>query len=223
MRGGEGEDEIPSLTKFGVDIEEDLSTVHSLFLFFFTLFYAVPLSAAERKDGTLETFSRSNSVRDRMRRFTDAAQSPSSIGAMRSTPLRHGTSSKVAAGLFTSKVPSSSQTGQWQSSGGVTTTATLDESRALVAAHSEKDEAQGREVARQEAQQEGDGAAELDMKTFLTIEIKDGRSSATTSNNMVASSSTRGNIVPITTLTPRFNANSLGQRTGRSQSVTRGR
>lgn len=172
----------------------------------------------------LEAFSRSNSVRDRMRRFTDSAQSPASVPTSRATPLRHGTSNRVTAGLFTPKVPPASPAGQWQSSGGGTTEAAMAESRAHGTAHSEEDEVQGRAVAQQEAQQEGDGAAEPDMKTFLTIEIKDGRSSATTSSAAAASSasSTRGNNVPITTLTPRFNANSLGQRTGRGQSGARG-
>lgn len=160
-----------------------------------------------------------------MRRFTDAAQSPSSIPATKASPLRHGLSSKVAAGPFTPKVPSLSLAGQWQSAGGGTTAAAMVESSAHGAAHSVEDEVQGRAVAQQEAHQEGDGAAEPDMKTFLTIEIKDGRSSATTSRSAGAASSassTHGNIVPITTLTPRFNANSLGQRTGRRHSTPRG-
>lgn len=170
-------------------------------------------SSAERKDGVLEAFSRSNSVRDRMRRFTDAAQSPASVPAPRATPLRHGTSSRAAAGPFTPKVPPASPAGQWQSSGGGTRAAAAAE-------NSEEEAAQGRAVAPQEAEQEGDAAAEPDMKTFLTIEIKDGRSSATSSSSAAAAastSSTRANVVPITTLTPRFNANSLGQRTGRGQ------
>ncbi|KAF7669636.1 hypothetical protein LDENG_00166710 [Lucifuga dentata] len=51
-----------------------------------------------------------------------------------------------------------------------------------------------------------EGEADPDMKTFLTIEIKDGRT--TTSST----SSPRGNIVPITNMTPRITSNALGQR-----------
>lgn len=227
--GQERVDERPTLTKFGLDTEEDqVAVVSSLFhVFFFssTFSCAVRLSAAERKDGVLEAFSRSNSVRDRMRRFNDAAQSSASVPASRATPPGQGKSSRVTASVFTPKVPAASPAGQWQSSRGGTTTGAMAESRAQVAADSEADKVQGRAVSQQEAQQEGEGAAEPDMKTFLTIEIKDGRSSATTSSSAAAAaatSSTRGNIVPISTLTPRFSANSLGQRTGRGQSAPRG-
>ncbi|XP_075882070.1 smoothelin isoform X2 [Nelusetta ayraudi] len=172
--------------------------------------------AAGRKDGVLEAVGRSNSVRDRMRRFNDAAQSPANVPAPRATPPRRGTSSRAAAGMFTPAAPPPSSAGQWQSSRGGTTAAAPAESHTHGAAHSEEDQAPGRAAAQQEAQQEGDGAADPDMKTFLTIEIKDGRSSAATSSSAAAASSTssaRGNIVPISSLAPRFNANSLGQRT----------
>lgn len=190
------------------------------FFFFFKPSCIVPLPAAGRKDGVLEAVGRSNSVRDRMRRFTDAAQSPASVPAPRATPPRRGTSSRAAAGMFTPAAPPASLAGQWQSSRGGTTAAAPAESHAHGAAHSEEDQATGTAAAQQEAQQEGDGAADPDMKTFLTIEIKDGRSSATSSSSAAAASSTssaRGNIVPISSQTPRFNANSLGQRTGRGQ------
>lgn len=56
------------------------------------------------------------------------------------------------------------------------------------------------------------GEADPDMKTFLTIEIKDGRTTTSSS-----STTSRGNIIPITHMTPRITPNALvGQRQGRS-------
>uniref|UniRef100_A0A667ZX76 Smoothelin b n=2 Tax=Myripristis murdjan TaxID=586833 RepID=A0A667ZX76_9TELE len=68
--------------------------------------------------------------------------------------------------------------------------------------NSEEDRTPGRAAGQQVTQ----GEADPDMKTFLTIEIKDGRT--TTSST----SSPRGNIVPITNLTPRITTSGLGQR-----------
>lgn len=70
---------------------------------------------------------------------------------------------------------------------------------------SKEDEAPGRAAGQQVTQGE---AADPDMKTFLTVEIKDGRAGAS------STSSSRGNIVPITNLTPRITTNALGQRAG---------
>ena len=54
------------------------------------------------------------------------------------------------------------------------------------------------------------GEAEADMKTFLTIEIKDGRTATSSSSSSTPSS--RGNIVPITQMAPRITGK--GQRSG---------
>lgn len=56
------------------------------------------------------------------------------------------------------------------------------------------------------------GEKDAEMKTFLTIEIKDGR--ATSTSNMPTP---RGNAVPITSVTPRITA--LGQKQGRTIKV----
>lgn len=71
--------------------------------------------------------------------------------------------------------------------------------------NSKEDRTQGRAAGQQVTQ----GEADPDMKTFLTIEIKDGRTTSSTSTP-------RSNIVPITNMTPRITTNALGQRAGRS-------
>ncbi|XP_041642874.1 smoothelin isoform X2 [Cheilinus undulatus] len=197
-------------------------------------------SAPEKKDVTVEQFNRTNSVRDRMRKFTEPSQSPN-IPALKKTPLRNGTTPSStnlsrAAGLFThtpaslstsgaaparphadshTSAESQSQTtpqprgtpnkplsaaGQWQNSvGGTRHPAEKD---VHASSKSKQDKTPGRAAGQQVTQ----GEADPDMKTFLTIEIKDGR---TTSSS---TASPRGNIVPITTMTPRINTNAMGQR-----------
>nr|XP_033946592.1 smoothelin isoform X3 [Pseudochaenichthys georgianus] len=202
--------------------------------------------SAPEKKVVLEQFNRTNSVRDRMRKFTEATQS-ASVPALRKAPLRNGTSSSggssqanlsratemfthTGASLGTSgdrperpRVDSASHTsaasqsqavpqprgvaskplssaGQWQSSvGGTRHPAEKD---AHASSNSKEDGTPGRAAEQQVTQ----GEADPDMKTFLTIEIKDGRTTST------STSSPRGNMVPITNMTPRITANPLGQR-----------
>ncbi|KAK5910254.1 hypothetical protein CesoFtcFv8_004105 [Champsocephalus esox] len=202
--------------------------------------------SAPEKKVVLEQFNRTNSVRDRMRKFTEATQS-ANVPALRKAPLRNGTSfggsssqanlsratemfTHTGASLGTSgdrperpRVDSASHTsaasqsqtvpqprgvaskplssaGQWQSSvGGTRHPAEKD---AQASSNSKEDGTPGRAAEQQVTQ----GEADPDMKTFLTIEIKDGRTTST------STSSPRGNMVPITNMTPRITANPLGQR-----------
>ncbi|XP_058491306.1 smoothelin isoform X2 [Solea solea] len=193
-------------------------------------------SAPEKKDAVLQRFNGTNSVRDRMRKFTESSQS-ANVPPLKKTQLRNGTTSgksghtSISAaerfthsaaslntpGDSTSHTSAASQSqatpqprggastllssaGQSQNSvGGTRHPAEKD-----VHAHgnSKEDKTPGRAAGQQVTQ----GEADPDMKTFLTIEIKDGRT--TTSS----SSSSRGNIVPITSMTPRMTPNALGQR-----------
>lgn len=239
--------------KFGLRSGRDLDWVSLLWGFFSviltTLLHYI-FAAPEKKDSVLDAFNRTNSVRDRMRKFTEPTQTP----ALKKAPLRNGTVSgsgdeanlsratelltHTAASLSTSgdgparpHVDSTSHTSatsqnhatpqprgvankplssanQWQNSvGGTRHPAEKD---VHASSSSKEDKAPGRAAGQQVTQ----GEADPDMKTFLTIEIKDGH--ATTSST----SSPRGNIVPITNMTPRFNANTLGQRAGRSINFT---
>ncbi|XP_056888484.1 smoothelin isoform X4 [Takifugu flavidus] len=203
-------------------------------------------STAEKKNGVLEQFNRTNSVRDRMRKFTEATQSPN-VPALKKAPLKNGTVSSKggqanlsrATELFTPKTASwstsgdrptkphmdstshtsatsqnhttpqprgvankpLSSAGQWHNSvGGTRHPAEKD---AHASSQSKEDEAPGRAAGQQVTQGE---ATDQDMKTFLTVEIKDGRAGAS------STPSTRGNIVPITNMTPRITTNALGQR-----------
>ncbi|XP_049433721.1 smoothelin isoform X3 [Epinephelus fuscoguttatus] len=203
-------------------------------------------SAPEKKDVILEQFNRTNSVRDRMRKFTEPSQSPN-VPSLKKTPLRNGTTSSSsgqtnlsrAAELFTHTTASLSTSGdrparprvestfhtsaasqsqatpqpgggpnkplssagQWENSmGGTRHPAEKDE-------HASSNSKEDGTPVRAAGQQVTQGEADPDMKTFLTIEIKDGRT--TTSST----SSTRGNIVPITNMAPRITTNALGQRT----------
>ncbi|XP_026199514.1 smoothelin isoform X2 [Anabas testudineus] len=202
-------------------------------------------SAPEKKDIMLEQFSRSNSVRDRMRKFTEPSQSPSA-SALKKVPLKNGTTSgssgqinlSRATELFRNTAASTSTSGdrparpcadspsrtsaasqslatpqprgvankplssasQLQNTmGGTSHPAEKD----VHASSSSKEE---RTPGRAAGEQVTQGEADPDMKTFLTIEIKDGRT--TTSST----SSPRGNIVPITSMTPRISTNAMGQR-----------
>lgn len=182
----------------------------------------------------LEQFSRTNSVRDRMRKFTEATQS-SSVPAVKRAPLRNGTttSSRAAELLAHASLSTSgdrparphadaatpqprggaskplSLAGQWQSSvGGTRHPAEKD-------VHASSDSKEGKTPGRAAAQQVTQGEEDPDMKTFLTIEIKDGR---TTSSSSTAPP--RGNMVPISSMTPRINTSGLGQRAGRSSRLT---
>lgn len=171
-----------------------------------------------------------------MRKFTEPTQSPS-VPALKNAPLRNGTSNGGQANLSsrstsgdrpikphkdsTSHTSTTSQNhttpqprgvankplssaGQWHNSvGGTRHPAEKD---VHASSKSKEDEAPGRAAGQQVTQGE---AADPDMKTFLTVEIKDGRTASS------STSAPRGNIVPITNLTPRItNTNALGQRAG---------
>lgn len=105
--------------------------------------------------------------------------------------------------------PHLSLTGQSQNSLGGTRV--LAEKDVPVFSDSKEEDTPGRESGQQVTQ----GEADTDMKTFLTIEIKDGH---TTTNS---TSSSRSNIIPITNLTPRINQNAAGQRAGKRQVKSR--
>lgn len=219
------------------------------------LFYV--FTAPEKKDVVLEQFNRTNSVRDRMRKFAE----PQNVPAVKKAPLRNGTTSgssssgggggqtnhSRATELFTHTAASLSTSGdrparphgdsstshtsaasqshaisqargvankplssagQWQNSvGGTRHPAEKD---VHASGNSKEDRTPGRAAGQQVTQ----GEEDPDMKTFLTIEIKDGRAATS------STSSQRGNIVPITNMAPRINTNALGQRAGRSINLT---
>ncbi|XP_008288049.1 smoothelin isoform X2 [Stegastes partitus] len=198
-------------------------------------------SAPEKKDVVLEQFSRTNSVRDRMRKFTEP-QSPS-VPALKKTPLRNGTSGPSnfsrAAELFTHTAASLSTSGDRPGrprvdSTSITSAASQSQatpqprgvaSKPLSSAnqsqnsmggtrhpaekdvHASSNSKEDRTPGRAAGTKVTQGEADPDMKTFLTIEIKDGRTTTSSST-----SAPRGNIVPITTMTPRISTNALGQR-----------
>lgn len=207
----------------------------------------------QKKDIVLEQFNRTNSVRDRMRKFTEPTQS-SNVTPFKKDPPRNGTTSGIGGKanlsrvneLFTPAAASLSTSGnrparphvnatshtsatsqnhttpqargvakkplssadQWQNSVGGTRHPAEKDLHAST--NSKEDEAPGRVAGQQVTQ----GEADPDMKTFLTVEIKDGRASTS------STSSPRGNIVPITNLTPRINTAALGQRAGRTLTAT---
>ncbi|KAF6729663.1 Smoothelin [Oryzias melastigma] len=193
--------------------------------------------APEKKDGILEQFHRTNSVRDRMRKFTEASQSPN-IPALKKTPLRNGitpgsSSQHVsrAAALFTHTAASLSTSGDTPArpradsashtitashsqtalhSGGVANRplSSVSQSRDVTGGTrfpAEKDVHASVESKEDRTPGRAAGEKDAEMKTFLTIEIKDGR--ATSTSNMPTP---RGNAVPITSVTPRITA--LGQK-----------
>lgn len=174
-----------------------------------------------------------------MRKFTEPNQSPN-VPALKKAPLRNGTGSsgqtnlcraterftQTAASVNTSgdstshtsaasqsqatpqprggaSKPLSSASQSQNSMGGTRHPAEKDEH---AYSNSKEDRTPGRAAGQQVTQEEEDP----DMKTFLTIEIKDGR---TTSSS---TSSPQGNVVPITNMTPRITPNALGQRAGKS-------
>ncbi|XP_047236940.1 smoothelin isoform X3 [Girardinichthys multiradiatus] len=198
-------------------------------------------NAPEKKDVILEHFSRTNSVRDRMRKFTEASQSlnPS---ALKKTPLRNETTSGLtnlsrAAELFAHTSASPSTSGDRPARprvGSVSNTSTVSQSTAApqplkgvaesplsstgqsqgsmggTRLPAEKDvpalaePKEDRTPGRAAEKQGPEGEEDPDMKTFLTIEIKDGRTTSSSSSSMP-----RGNIMP-TSMTPRITT--LGQR-----------
>ncbi|XP_068616900.1 smoothelin [Brachionichthys hirsutus] len=136
--------------------------------------------------------------------FTHTAASLSASGHKPATPRVDSVSHASAAsqsrstprGVASQPLSSASQ---WQNTvGGTRHPAEKD---AHASGNSKEDGTQGRAA----GQQENQGESDPDMKTFFTIEIKDGRAAATSSV-----SAPRGNVVPM--VTPRLNSNALGQR-----------
>ncbi|XP_042276890.1 smoothelin isoform X1 [Thunnus maccoyii] len=204
-------------------------------------------SAPEKKEVILEQFNRTNSVRDRMRKFTESSQSLN-VPALKKTPLRNGAASSSggqtnlsrATELFTHTAASLSTSGDRPARPRVDSTSHTSGSASQSQAtpqprgvankplssvslsqnsmggtrhpaekdvHASSNSKEDRTPGRAAGQQVTQGEADLDMKTFLTIEIKDGRTTTTSST-----SSARTNIVPITNMTPRITTNALGQR-----------
>ncbi|XP_061673210.1 smoothelin isoform X2 [Syngnathoides biaculeatus] len=194
-------------------------------------------AAPEKRDVPPEQSKRSNSVRDRMRKFNEASQ-PAAFPALRKTPLSSSGQTNVSrsAELFTPPATSLISSGNrpaWahvdsaartsaaskgqatphlrggankplsstgQSQQPVGGTSHPAEKSGPVPRDSKEDQTLGEEAGGQWHTQE---EVDPDMKTFLTIEIKDGR----------AASSQRGNVVAVSNMTPRVTTNALGQRT----------
>ncbi|XP_067084607.1 LOW QUALITY PROTEIN: smoothelin [Osmerus mordax] len=211
-------------------------------------------AAPERRETALAPFSRANSVRDRVRKFTEPGPAPGpapgpSISLLKRGSLRNGgpppppASSLARAQFFqgpaagtpqsagTTATPlstpadlpgrprlgSSSSECQRQGSSWPRGVATQLRSSAhqswsgvggarqpaekLRHASGEAEQTPGRTAGTRDSQAESDP----DMKTFLTIEIKDGRTS----------SSSRAGVTPwppMATMAPRLNTNTVGQR-----------
>ncbi|XP_029618851.1 smoothelin isoform X3 [Salmo trutta] len=209
----------------------------------------------------LAPFGRANSVRDRMRKFTEPSPSvpvlkrgsqslrnataPSARVLGRATQLSEGPAVVPAAGpakqtagttvvsiatptdrpgrphvgstSYSSSASSSKNHVQCQGTvhpGGVATKSLQSAAQSLNAVGGAKQTAEklrhasggskeDKTPGRASAQRDSKGAADPDMKTFLTIEIKDGRTTTT------SSSSSRGNLAP---LAPRITTNPIGQR-----------
>ncbi|CAL8331726.1 unnamed protein product [Arctogadus glacialis] len=164
------------------------------------------------------SFIRTSSVRDRMRKFCEPRTSdppPKKTSLENGGPLRqrhpprpaslYGASlvapgDRSASASDTALPPGGAagklqpSTGQWQSSGGGARSSTPGDSQ----------EESGPPAGLQNLQ----GDAEADMKTFLTIEIKDGRSTSASSSSTPAS---RGSTLPVTHMAPRITT-AAGQR-----------
>lgn len=200
-------------------------------------------SASEKKAVISEQLSRTTSVRDRMRKFAELEQSsnvsslkktPLRNGSF-SSSTGHANVSR-ATELFTHSAASLSTSGDRPARSRVGSTSasvsqaapqprgvankslsSADQSQSSMGgmghpaqkdAHasdkSKEDETPGIAAGEKVTQ----GEADPDMKTFLTIEIKDGRTTTSSS-----STTSRGNIIPITHMTPRITPNALvGQR-----------
>ncbi|KAM9464313.1 uncharacterized protein ACWYII_009543 isoform 4-T4 [Salvelinus alpinus] len=202
----------------------------------------------------LAPFGRANSVRDRMRKFTEPSPSvpvlkrgsqslrnataPSARVLGRATQLSEGPAAgpakqtavttvvsittptdrpgrtHVGSTSYSSSASSSKNHVQCQGTvhpGGVATKPLQSAAQSLNAVGGAKQAAEklrhasggskeDKTPGRASAQRDSKGAADPDMKTFLTIEIKDGRTTTTTS------SSSRGNLAP------RITTNPIGQR-----------
>ncbi|XP_077376728.1 smoothelin isoform X2 [Festucalex cinctus] len=197
-------------------------------------------AASEKKDVHLEQSRRTNSVRDRMRKFNEPSQNIISP-ALKKAPLSSSSQTNFsrAAELFTPTATSLNSSGNrpaWARADSAAHTSAATKTQATpqlrgvaskplpstgqsqesmggtrhpteksepVLRDSKEDQTLGREAGHHHTPEEADP----DMKTFLTIEIKDGRATSS------STSSQRGNIVPISNISPRITANALGQRT----------
>ncbi|CAG5923362.1 unnamed protein product [Menidia menidia] len=200
-------------------------------------------SVLEKKDVVLEQVIRTNSVRDRMRKFTEPSPSPN-ISVFKKTPLRNGpsfgssqTNFSRAAEVFTQPAASLSTSGHRPARprvGSASNTTDVSQSQTApqpkggaskapsstsqlqnpmggtrlpaekdvhASCESKEDRTPGKAAGTKVPQGEEDS----DMKTFLTIEIKDGHTTTTSTT-----STPRGNIIPITNMTPRITT--MGQR-----------
>ncbi|XP_019907981.3 smoothelin isoform X6 [Esox lucius] len=206
----------------------------------------------EKEPVVLAPFVRANSVRDRMRKFTEPSPSPCvpflkrgsqslrnstfpsvlsrttqlSEGPAKQTP---GTTTSISnpadrlgkshTGATSYSSSSSDNRGQCQGPvqpRGVASEPLQSSDQSLntvggtkrpaekllhTAGSTKEDKTPGRASAQRDSQ----GEEDPDMKTFLTIEIKDGHATTT-------SSSSRGNMTSLTPMAPRITTNSVGQR-----------
>ncbi|XP_063346778.1 smoothelin isoform X2 [Pelmatolapia mariae] len=200
-------------------------------------------SAPEKKAVISEQLSRSTSVRDRMRKFAELEQSsnvsslkktPLRNGSF-SSSTGHANVSR-ATELFTHSAASLSTSGDrparsrvGSASASVSQAApqprgvankslsSADQSQSSMGGmgHPAQKDAHASDKSKEDGtpgiaagEKVNQGEADPDMKTFLTIEIKDGRTTTSSS-----STTSRGNIIPITHMTPRITPNALvGQR-----------
>lgn len=200
-------------------------------------------SAPEKKAAISEQLSRTTSVRDRMRKFAELEQSsnvsslkktPLRNGSF-SSSTGHANVSR-ATELFTHSAASLSTSGDrparsrvGSASASVSQAApqprgvankslsSADQSQSSVGGmgHPAQKDAHASDKSKEDGtpgiaagEKVTQGEADPDMKTFLTIEIKDGRTTTSSS-----STTSRGNIIPITHMAPRITPNALvGQR-----------
>ncbi|XP_035641628.1 smoothelin-like isoform X2 [Oncorhynchus keta] len=214
----------------------------------------------EKKPVVLAPFGRANSVRDRMRKFTEPSPSPSVPFLKRSSQsLRNGTAPSarvlgratelsegraagpvnqtamttavsirsltdrhgrphVASTSYSSSSSSSENLVQCQGTiqpGGVATKDLQTAAQSMSTVGGAKQPAKKLQhssgISKEDKTPGNQGEADPDMKTFLTIEIKDGRT-ITSSSSCSSSSSSRGNLASMTPMAQRITTNSLGQR-----------
>ncbi|XP_055080034.1 smoothelin isoform X2 [Periophthalmus magnuspinnatus] len=150
------------------------------------------LSNGKPKDAVLEHFTRTNSVRDRLRKYTETTQSQSAPYRNTLTPRTTSTTSHTSTDRTAQRASPTaehvSSTSQSELLGGGTRPA-------------------GEKHGAEEEQAPG-SRTEADMKTFLTIEIKDGRSGG-------SQGPPRNTPVPLSNMgaLSSINPSDLGQRT----------
>ncbi|KAL0979374.1 hypothetical protein UPYG_G00184240 [Umbra pygmaea] len=210
-----------------------------------TSFCKVTDTVPEKQPFVLAPFGRANSVRDRMRKFTEPSPSVPVLKrgsqSVRNSAVTGGRvlggasqlSEGPAAGptwqtpgsterlgrphLGTSSCSTSSTDNRVQHQGavqpgGVASKTLQNASQSLNAVGGTRQPAEkllhnagsSKEEKSPGTQQDTQGEEEADMKTFLTIEIKDGHTTTTTSS--------RGNMTSVTPMAPRITSSSMGQR-----------